>query len=244
MDEWEKWDSLAKRVKGRRKLLKLSQEDLAEAADMSQSDISKIERGDMLQTTKIAHLARALQCDAYWLATSTGTPDMEIDGGLVRGTSTAPATRGSAPQHELFGTGITVPVLAAAASMGPGVEQHDDVVIGRLTLSPSWVSKRLRPLSKIENLRFIHGYGDSMEPTFYDGDILLVDAGIRECKVDGIYVLEANDRLYIKRVRQRMDASFEISSDNVTVKTVDVLDGSRPVSVLGRVVWTWNGKKL
>lgn len=160
------------------------------------------------------------------------------------GASAAPALAEEALQTELFGTGVSIAVLAAGASMGPGVEQHDDVVIGRLTLSPQWISKTLKPLTKPDNLRFIHGYGDSMEPTFYDGDILLVDAGVEQIKVDGIYVLQANDRLYIKRVRQRMDASFEISSDNATVKTVDVLDGSKPVSVLGRVIWTWNGKKL
>lgn len=141
---------------------------------------------------------------------------------------------------------ITIPVLAGSGSMGPGADVlgHEDVVVGHLTLSPSWVTKQIKPLSAQENLRFIHGYGDSMEPTFYDGDVLLVDAGVRECKVDGIYVLSANERLYIKRVRQRMDGSYEISSDNATVKTVDVLDGNNPVEVLGRVVWAWNGKKL
>jgi phage repressor protein C with HTH and peptisase S24 domain len=140
--------------------------------------------------------------------------------------------------------GYAIGVLATGASIGPGAEQHDEVVVGRLTLSPTWISKSLMPLTRPENLRFIHGYGDSMQPTFIDGDILLVDTGVQEVKVDGIYVLAANDRLYIKRVRQRMDGTFEISSDNATVKTVDVLDGSRPVDVLGRVVWVWNGKKI
>lgn len=140
---------------------------------------------------------------------------------------------------------LSVPALANGGSMGRGSEQlPDDVVVGRLTLSPSWVAKSVKPLSKMENLRFIHGYGDSMDPTFNDGDILLVDAGVLDVKVDGIYVLEANERLYIKRVRQRMDGTFEISSDNPNVKTVDVLDGSKPVAVRGRVVWAWNGKKL
>jgi hypothetical protein len=141
---------------------------------------------------------------------------------------------------------VSVPVLAGGGSMGPGADVlgHEDVVVGQLSLSPSWIAKTIKSLSSPENLRFIHGYGDSMEPTFYDGDVLLVDAGVQDVKVDGIYVLSANDRLYIKRVRQRMDGSFEISSDNTTVKTVDVLDGSRPVEVLGRVVWAWNGKKL
>jgi hypothetical protein len=138
---------------------------------------------------------------------------------------------------------LSIPVLATAASMGPGLEQHDDVVIGRLTVSPQWVQKTLKP-TKMENLRFIHGYGDSMEGTFSDGDILLVDAGIKDADVDGIYVLEANERIFIKRVTERFDGKHEITSDNPKVKTVQLLDGSQPVTILGRVIWAWNGKKL
>jgi hypothetical protein len=149
-----------------------------------------------------------------------------------------------APQQEMFGDGINIAVLSAAGSMGPGAEQHDDVVIGRITVSPQWAAKTLTPLTKMENLRFIHGYGDSMEPTYSDGDILLVDVGVRNCDVDGIYVLEANDRLFIKRVTERFDGVHEITSDNPKVKTVQALDGSQPVDVLGRVIWAWNGKKL
>lgn len=140
---------------------------------------------------------------------------------------------------------LQIPVLAQAGSMGPGEDQmHDEVVVGRLTVSPQWVARTIKPLTKLENLRFIHGYGDSMDPTFADGDILLVDAGVQDPKIDGVYVLEVNDRIYIKRVRQRIDGSFEISSDNPHVKTVDVLDGRSQVAVRGRVVWCWNGKKM
>lgn len=141
--------------------------------------------------------------------------------------------------------GIDVPLLSVSASMGPGIDSiHEEVIVGRLTLSPQWVTKSIPNMSQSQNLRFIHGYGDSMQPTFSDGDVLLVDTGATDVRADGIYVIEANDRLYIKRVRQRMDGSFEISSDNATVKTVDVLDGSQAVRVLGRVVWVWNGKKI
>lgn len=139
---------------------------------------------------------------------------------------------------------LSIPVLANAGSMGPGNDQlHDDVVIGRLTVSPEWALKTLKPTS-LQNLRFIHGYGDSMRGTYDDGDILLVDVGVQDPKIDGVYVLEANQRIYIKRVRQRIDGSYEISSDNPNIKTVDVLNGDQQVSVHGRVVWAWNGKKL
>lgn len=138
-----------------------------------------------------------------------------------------------------------VPLLANAGSMGPGSEmQHDDVLVGHIALSEQWVARRLQPTSHAA-LRFIHAYGDSMSPTFEDGDILLVDTGVKDPKIiDGVYVMAANDRVYIKRVRQRMDGVVEISSDNATVKTVDVLNGDHAIDILGRVVWCWNGRKL
>lgn len=140
---------------------------------------------------------------------------------------------------------VHVPLLANAGSMGPGTDiQHDDILVGQIALSEQWVARRLQP-TNLNALRFIHAYGDSMSPTFEDGDILLVDTGIRDPKIiDGVYVMAANDRVYIKRVRQRMDGVVEISSDNATVKTVDVLNGDHRIDILGRVVWCWNGRKL
>lgn len=139
---------------------------------------------------------------------------------------------------------IQVPLLSAAASMGHGFDQPEgDQVIGSLTLSPNWLGKTIQT-SNTQALRFIHAYGDSMAPTFSDGDILLVDTSRKDPSVDGVYVLVANRRLYIKRVRQRIDGQYEISSDNPTVKTVDVLNGDHAVELLGRVVYVWNGVKI
>jgi phage repressor protein C with HTH and peptisase S24 domain len=140
-------------------------------------------------------------------------------------------------------TGLSVPLLANAGSMGLGEDQDEERVVRHLTVSPEWVARIVRP-TRAHNLRFIHGYGDSMEPTFNDGDILLVDLGVQDVKIEGVYVLQAHDRIYIKRVRQRIDGRYEISSDNPTVKTVDVLDGTQQVTVMGRVVWRWNGRKM
>eukprot|EP00456_Euglypha_rotunda_P034241 TRINITY_DN26403_c0_g1_i9.p1 TRINITY_DN26403_c0_g1~~TRINITY_DN26403_c0_g1_i9.p1 ORF type:complete len:254 (+),score=37.00 TRINITY_DN26403_c0_g1_i9:446-1207(+) len=107
---------------------------------------------------------------------------------------------------------LSIPLLANSGSMGGGDDQmHEEVVVGRLTVSPQWAVRTIKPMTDLRNLRFIHGYGDSMSPTFSDGDILLVDIGVADPKIDGVYVLEANDRIYIKRVRQRFDGKYEIS---------------------------------
>ena len=56
-------------------------------------------------------------------------------------------------------------------------------------------------------------------------------------------MLRAHGRLFVKRVRQRLNGQFEISSDNPAHKTVEVLNGEHEVEVVGRVLWYWNGHR-
>jgi len=139
---------------------------------------------------------------------------------------------------------VRVPLLAVRASMGSGTElAREEEVVRSLSLSPQWISTALRP-SRAESLRFIHGDGDSMSPTFNSGDVLLVDTDIADVQIPGVYVLEAQDQLFIKRVNRRLDGVFEISSDNPAHRTVEVLNGDHDVAIKGRVIWVWNGRKL
>lgn len=169
---------------------------------------------------------------AAWLLTGEG--NMSQEGGAV-----AP------PAHSLHSDEVRIPLLANSGSMGPGNDVLDgDYVVGDLALSSHWINQQIKP-ANIRELRFMHAHGESMAPTFSDGDVLLVDAGARDpSSMEGIYVLDVHGKVYIKRVRMRMDGSLEVSSDNANIKTVDVLNGDHEVRVIGRVVWAWNGRKL
>lgn len=208
---------------------------LAEEIGLSVQAIGQVCTGKTKALTAENHenAVEVLGCSGRWLATGRG--EMFLDAEATPGGELLPVTA----------NGLNIPVLANAGAMGPGEEAlHDDVIVGTLTVSPNWVSTRIRPTSD-KALRFIHAYGDSMAPTFGDGDVLLVDTGARDpSHIDGVYVLTVHERLFIKRVRQRLDGAIEVSSDNPTVKTIDVLNGDHQIQVLGRVVWAWNGKKL
>lgn len=65
-------DTLAERVKAARQHSGLTQAALAKAAGANQSDISKIERGEIERTTHLIGLATALKCDPRWLDTGDG----------------------------------------------------------------------------------------------------------------------------------------------------------------------------
>ncbi|QIL83907.1 helix-turn-helix transcriptional regulator [Diaphorobacter sp. HDW4A] len=190
-------------------------------------------RGERPVTEKTVHAIHSMQGYTHWFD-ANATKGSKV--GAVAGLSPSPSP--GAPV-------VNVPILANAASMGTGTEQHhEDVIIGVLPLSETWMRRTLQPTS-VKHVRFIHAYGDSMSPTFEDGDIVLVDTGMLDARaIDGIYVIEANERLYIKRVRQRIDGEVEVSSDNPTVKTVDILNGDHPAMILGKVIYRWLGKKL
>lgn len=140
---------------------------------------------------------------------------------------------------------ITIERLNARGSMGGGHEMPDtEQVIDQIRVSQAWVKQRLPRITRSDNLKVISAYGDSMTPTFNDGDLLLVDSGVKAIDIDGVFVLRANDRLYVKRVRQKLDGTFIVSSDNQLAGTPEELTGKYSVEVLGRVVWAWNGKNL
>ncbi len=120
-----------------------------------------------------------------------------------------------------------------------------DTVVGGMQLSSKWVSRNLPHVSSLVNLSVISALGDSMTPTFHDGDILLVDRGVFDLKVDAVYVLAKNEELFVKRVHRKLGGGVVIKSDN-PLHGEEHLDDPDSVGlkILGRVVWAWNGRRL
>lgn len=222
------------------RIAKKSPTQAAAETGLSDSAISQLLSGKTkaLRASTAVKLETCTGVRTTWLVSGEG-PQLTPAAAVIDNIATRLEQAGSEEPR-----GIRVSLLANHASMGDGAELQDgDVMIGTITLAPSFVNDQLR-ISQCDGLRFIHAHGDSMSPTFNSGDVLLVDTAITDVKIDGVYVLRAYDRLFVKRVRQRIDGQFEISSDNPTYRTVDVLDGRHHVDVLGRVVWAWTGNKL
>lgn len=223
--------SIGQRIEEIRKQKGLSKTAIWKGAGLSSGVYSQWLNGQSLAGDNLIKVANILGVSPYWLQTGKG----EIH-------DSADLSRPLLQENE---NGINLPLLNIRASMGNGEEvRSDELVIDVLRVTRSWVDKTFRNITSIENISFIHAIGDSMATTFNDGDILLVDSGVVTVDSDNIYVMEAHDRLFIKRVRQRIDGSYEISSDNPAVKTVDVLNGNSDVIIKGRVVWVWNGRKV
>lgn len=222
---------------------KISQAELARRCGVKPPSVSGWLSGKskFLRGENLLSAARTLGVNQQWLATGQGPMLPQTPSTAVEVASLATLS----PTPQPGSPAVYIPLLANAGSMGPGTDvEHDDVIIGSLALSPDWIDKRIRPTS-FDALRFIHAYGDSMFPTFEDGDILLVDTGRRDPSMaDGVYVIGTHKRLFIKRVSERFDGTRVVSSDNKNVPLVQELNGDSEIEVLGRVVWVWNGRKL
>lgn len=228
---------------------KVNYEKAAKLITEQGEKVSRVTVGNWIKgitnEVSVLHLCAIQSLTGYslrWIASEDG---LKLLSDIPEITSFSPDSRHNSGVG-LVDSAITlmVPVMENSVSMGSGKDQiEDDAVIGSLPISRKWAEKRLSNTS-IDSLHFLPAYGDSMSPTFNDGDILLVDASILNVTIDGIYVLWVNDRYYAKRVTMKLNGAFEVSSDNASIKTTDDLDGSKETEIKGRVVWAWNGKKL
>lgn len=146
--------TLGLRIKQRRKALDLSQVKLGEMAGLDQTVISKLERGDVQETARVAELAHALQCDALWLATGRGRPE-----------------RGSAAMQPAL-TDIAykgkVPLISYVAA-GHWHEAVDNYTPGS---ADEWIDTTV-PIKR--HTYALRVEGDSMEPRFPSGAIIIVE---------------------------------------------------------------------
>lgn len=132
------------------------------------------------------------------------------------------------------------------ASLGNGIERREgDALVGHMQVSLEWVRQKLPNITHPRNLEIITGFGDSMTPTYYDGDLMLVDRGVREVKIDSVYVFTMNNELFIKTLQRLPGNAVKVISDNKKYDAYTIDESTKhELEILGRVVWAWNGKKL
>lgn len=160
-------------IEVRRTQLQLSQEVLAEKADMSQSYYSDIERGDKalhaLTVGKLLSLARALRWSLAELQAATG-----VDLGV--------------PNAELLAGDEPTPVYSLEALAAPNPEPDG------MNLSPN---KGQHPI----NWKLTFMDGDEMSPHIRDGESLYFNTDLSTLE-KAIYVIVHNGKTYVRLYSQ------------------------------------------
>jgi len=128
-------------------------------------------------------------------------------------------------------------------SMGHGhaVDEYEEV-IEKITVTAEWIKSYAKGRNP-KNLALISAKGDSMEPTFNNGDILIIDRSVVEVDAEAIYVLTIGNDLHIKRLQRWTNGSTLMISDNKKYKERK-LTAKDQVVIHGMVVHGWNARSF
>ena len=116
------------------------------------------------------------------------------------------------------------------AAAGPGEAVFEEAADFGITIKrpvlPGWI----RP----SGLICIRATGDSMEPTLYEGDLIILDRSQTEPVAKEMFVVRDGDGLVIKRLK-RVGRGWRLVSDNPAYSARKVGKEDR---IIGRVAWT------
>lgn len=130
---------------------------------------------------------------------------------------------------------VTVPVYDIQASAGAGAVVDHEVVVDQLRFPPGYL--RHLTSSPLRNLAIVSVKGDSMSPTLNDDDIVLLDTGKTNLGYDGLFVVEMDGTLHVKRItRGTRDGWVTVRSDNERYPPYE--RSLSEIRAIGKVLWT------
>jgi transcriptional regulator with XRE-family HTH domain len=135
-----------------------------------------------------------------------------------------------------------IDIIDAKACCGNGLENYCENVIGKHLIPQSELS--LLTSTTPKKIKMIKVEGDSMTPTLYSGDMVLVDISENYPSGDGLYVLRIGDMLMVKRIQiNPFDNSIEVKSDNPVYQTSKSLH-YKDATTIGKVIYIYSVRKV
>lgn len=158
--------------------------------------------------------------------------ELELYFGPKRELSAAPSTTVAGEQFD------TVARYDAAGAAGDGLINLDGPPVDHLAFSKRWLEQN--GISAGDSI-LINVRGDSMEPSIYDGDLVMIDRRKTQIRSGRIYVFREGDILRIKRLELIPGAAIILRSDNpkhpAEHRTGEAMN-SVSEGVVGEVVWS------
>lgn len=246
--------SVSVRLKTIREVMGKTQKQMAEITGISYRTWQNYEDGVNSPGWDACEALVKLGFNANWLLTGEGAIKtmahakpfykMVLDGEVSMG-DTPP---GYVPAEEIKNGGNTeeprvtedgfvkIPRYRVDASAGHGAIISSEQIVDHLAFRADWVRHALGV--QVSALALINVTGDSMEPTLSNGDLILIDTGVGSIDDSGIYVLQFDGKLKVKRIHSKVDGSVDLISDNARYP-IETIQGelAQGLNVVGRVVW-------
>lgn len=137
---------------------------------------------------------------------------------------------------------ILIPQYDIRAAMGHGQVPPDyNEAVRNLVVREEILREKGVTYTAASALAMITGWGQSMEGTINDKDLVIVDRGVNEFVGEGIYVMTWHQELYIKRVMRLDEEHYRLISDNQHYEnqTARIDD----VTIHAKVLLIWNARK-
>lgn len=212
---------------------------------VSEGTLRSFKKGRIPRADDLLAICRHRNVDMMWLLTGEGEPPQ-----WLTETETEPGHEVIVPQpyavHEqqlqhyqaersFLDEFALVDGYHVQVGAGVGQITGDEPVRRRLAFRRKWL--RYRQLSP-DKLALVFAKGDSMEPTIYSNDTILVDTAQKQIVDGSIFVIRLGDELYAKRLQKLPDGGVHIISDNPGYSMLPVPAAEMPtLQVIGKVVW-------
>ncbi|WP_394183389.1 S24 family peptidase [Marinomonas posidonica] len=194
--------------------------ELAKLLNVTSSVIANWKKRDTIPYKEVYELSRKNGFSMDWILTGHGEPQTDKIQVL--------------PEKDDY---CHISQYSIEASAGQGALVEAENIDQHLAFKESWLRKSgINPA----NLIAIYARGDSMEPTIYSGDSLVIDKTKNTVTSDGgIYVINYDGELFVKRVQKQLDGLVAITSDNKNYQPMTIpLEGLSKLKIIGRVVWS------
>jgi len=190
--------TIGERVKYVRKNQGIKRRDLAQKIGMSYTALSDFEVGRTKKISNLRQIAEFLGVSQEWLETGKGSSKP------IKALEVKPAqdyTR--------------LRLLDICASAGNGLAINNDYpeTLQFIDIANHQLQKLLGYLPSGDKVRLITARGDSMQPQINDGDVIMVQIDKPYFQGDGLYVVNINDCLFVKRLQMHPDGLNVISNN-------------------------------
>jgi len=205
-------------------VLKINQTNFAKNIGLQVGNISAIMNGvnkPSADTLKL--ISEYYKINLNWLLTGEGSMFIPDSPTLLPSFSESQAMK-------IHTDIINIPILDIKASAGYGIEGFDNPnVTGYFPLP-----KQLIGSKKESDVVCLEIAGDSMEPEFKDGDLVLCLVG--KIDSDGLYVINIDGYIFFKRLQFIRPEKILIKSINTAYETITITnDEEKYFGIIGKV---------
>jgi len=190
---------------------KIFDKDIASLLDISQMNFATMKKRDKIPYEELLNFCAKRSIAINWLLFGQ-SPESLIE-----------------PTNKFYMVRYFSDVSASAG--GGALDNIEDSV--ELQLEGSFVES-LGGERELKNIEALNVSGDSMEPTFSYGDMIFINRSKVDIGRGGIFTINTEAGLFIKRLQKRLDGKIDVISDNKEYEkqTLELNE----MNVVGRVV--------